>query len=144
VGVLKDIQARLDSVISSVWEKDILYDYKNHFLLMEDTLKNAFYHHLRTNLGDGFLKRHRIRIFTEYNIGKAVADIAIVSLRPKVAFEEGEHLKERVDQVLAVIELKYKAGECGIGPFQDDIAKSASIRRVWQLQDYEVLFRLYL
>jgi hypothetical protein len=125
------LKEKLDSVIKIIWEDHILPDYKNHFLLKEDALKNAFYHHLRSRLGDGYLNRHQIRIFTEYHIGRERADIAVVTLKPKSSMGQDYHLEERVDQVLAIFELKYKNCTCGKGPFQADIAK---VREYVQLE----------
>lgn len=113
----------IDNAIKSGWEA-IFQDYKLHYLLKEDSLKNAFYHHLRNQLGDGVINRNLIRIFTEYDLldGER-ADIAIVKLAPKTSFKGGDyHLKERVDDVLAIIELKFKNGG-NREPFRKNIEK---------------------
>lgn len=104
-------------------------------------MKNAFYHHLRNQLGDGVINRNLIRIFTEYDLldGER-ADIAIVKLAPKTSFKGGDyHLKERVDDVLAIIELKYKNGG-NREPFRKNIEK---VRRYLQHKDF-CLCQFYL
>lgn len=75
---------KIDRTIKELWKQDILKDCNSHFAYHEDTLKNAFYYHLRRRLGDGYLIRHRLRIFTEYYLSdNNRADIAIVKLKPK-------------------------------------------------------------
>ena len=120
-----DVIDRIDRAIKLVWKEDILRDYNNHFILKEDAFKNAFYHHLRLRLGDGFLTRHRVRIFTEYYLrNNERADLAIVRLLPKKEMvAQDYHLKDRVDEILAVIELKHKANSCGSNPFLQDVNK---------------------
>lgn len=115
----------IDRAIKLVWKDDILKDYNNDFILREDSLKSSFYHHLRIRLGDGFMKRNRIRIFTEYFLkNNERADIAIVQLKAKnLMSSAGYYLKDRVEQILAVIELKYKGDDCGPDPFLLDIEK---------------------
>lgn len=120
-----DVTEQIDRAIKLVWKEDILKDYFNHFILKEDSLKNAFYHHLRLRLGDGFLTRHRVRIFTEYYLrNNERADLAIVKLHPKKEMvAQDYHLKDRVDEILAVIELKHKGDSCGSNPFLQDVEK---------------------
>lgn len=130
-----DVIKQIDLAIKMVWKEDILKDYHNHFILKEDSLKNAFYHHLRLRLGDGFLTRHRVRIYTEYYLrNNERADLAIVRLRPKKEMvSQDYHLKERVDEILAIIELKHKGDTCGLDPFLQDVEK---VKRYIGLKSY--------
>ncbi|MGN0711024.1 MAG: hypothetical protein ACI4LO_04610 [Anaerovoracaceae bacterium] len=114
----------VDKEIKELWKNEIYRDYKNKMLLKEDSLKNAFYHHLRNRISDEFMIKNRIRIFTEFNDGelkgtKKRADIAIVQLEE--TDEDGEykkHLKKHVEKIIAIIELKHKFG---MGKVVDDI-----------------------
>lgn len=117
-----DLLAKLDDTIKQIWTEDIPTDYQNDFLLLEDSLKCTFYHHLRNRLGDGWFKNHRLRIYPAYrlSIGKK-ANLAIVLVKP--AMERlGKHLSKSVDSELAIIEFKYK--NAGVDqPFFDDKKK---------------------
>lgn len=112
---LLKVHTKIDKALKILWEKNIIEDYNNDFLLKEDTLKNAIYHHLRNQLGDGFLRKHRLRIYTEYHLGsnkdgkKQIADIAIVQLSPKKRMDNSYHIHDRVEQIITIMELKFKA-----------------------------------
>lgn len=41
---------RLNEIIKSVWDNKIENDFRNSCILNEDTLKNAFYCHLRNEM----------------------------------------------------------------------------------------------
>jgi phage gp46-like protein len=49
---LRQMQEIIDRTIKEVWTEKIPYDYQSNYLLMEDSLKNALYFHLRTRLGN--------------------------------------------------------------------------------------------
>ncbi len=117
-----DLLAKLDETIKQIWKEDISIDNKNDCLLLEDSLKCAFYYHLRTRLGDGWFKNHRVRIYPEYHlsIGKK-ADIAIVLMIPAPE-RLGKHLSKSVESELAIIEFKYKNASVD-QPFFDDKKK---------------------
>lgn len=117
------IMIKIDEAIKTTWLEDIYQDYHNDHILREDALKNSFYYHLRSRLGDGFLKRHMIRIYPEYNTGNYRADIVIAKLHPKKDFCNDYYLVNRVAQVLAIIEFKYKSGTSH-DPFISDIKKA--------------------
>lgn len=108
------LHMKIDSVIKKIWNDNILKDYNDDFLLKEDTLKNSFYFHLRNELGDGFFKYHRLRIFTEYELGENKAgkrqrgDVVIVRLKPLCEIDDFYYLGNRVEDVITIIELKYK------------------------------------
>ncbi|WP_129727900.1 hypothetical protein [Ectobacillus funiculus] len=111
----------IDRAIKEIWLYNIKQDYKTCHLLKEDTLKNSIYYHLRTKLSAAFLEANRIRIFTEYHYCGFRADLAIVRLRQD--YEETScYLGDNVEQVLAIIEVKYK-GHSGTEPFEQDITK---------------------
>ncbi|WP_139378287.1 hypothetical protein [Mesobacillus jeotgali] len=116
---LKQIQKTIDRAIKNIWVGKISKDHKSFYLLKEDTLKNALYFHLRSELAS-LLEKHNVRIYTEYHHGGFIADLAIVKLNEKPG--NNNHLKEDIETVLAIIELKYKAN----GPmkfFEDDVQK---------------------
>jgi len=118
---------KIDQTIKEVWMNDLSKDYNDNFLLKEDSLKNALYYHLRMALSDGFLKRHRLRIFTEYYLGsdnegkQQIADLAIVRLRPKY-LHRGLHLRDVVEDIVSIIELKY-LNDPVTSPFYSDVQK---------------------
>ncbi|MED4019017.1 hypothetical protein [Sutcliffiella cohnii] len=114
-----NIISQIDLAIKSIWMKHIKKDYNNQYLLKEDTLKNAIYHHLRTELTDQFLVKNSIRIFTEYHYKNGIADIAVVQIKRN---SSNDYLSEQVENVLAIIEAKYKSGG-SVAPFERDIIK---------------------
>lgn len=126
---------QIDRAIKLVWKEDIKKDYDHEFILKEDSLKNAFYHHLRVRLGDGFLIKHKIRIFTEYYLrNNERADLAIVSLQSKKEMtEKNYHLRDRVEKLFAVIEFKHKGYSCGVDPFFKDVDK---VKKYIRLKSY--------
>lgn len=68
-GFIKDmdnIQLKIDKTLKDIWLNILPKEYNNHNLLKEDSLKCVIYYYLRTHLGDGWLNRHRIRIFPEF------------------------------------------------------------------------------
>lgn len=106
----KNILKEIDDTIKDIWENDIKKDYEDGSLLMEDTLKNALYFHLRTKLGPLFDK-HDIKIFTEFNSGKFKGtpyrpDMVIVQIDTDMP---GEFLGDCVKEYICIIELKYKS-----------------------------------
>lgn len=118
-GILLDVQGHLDQVIKEVWLNEIRNDYNTDYLLLEDSVKCAFYFHLRNRLGDGWLSRHRLRIYPEYHVSKKrKVDIAIVQLVSKQN-RLGYHLRDCIETELALIEFKHKQGT-SINPFIND------------------------
>lgn len=123
----KSISEQIDYAIKYIWMHQITDDYSSCSLLKEDTLKNAYYHHLRNSL-DSLCKKNNIRIYTEFNEkglkSKGLrADIAIVSLESSK--KDKYYLGDRVEKVLAIIELKFKGrGSAGTAEIFQDIYKS--------------------
>lgn len=114
----------IDSAIKEIWINEIKNDLNESYILYEDTLKNAFYFHLRNRL-NSLLEEKNIRIFTEFHDGRlsgksVIADIAIVQLGDN---EEG-HIKDNVEKIYAIIELKYKGAQVPIDPFLSDVKKT--------------------
>ncbi|WP_253278942.1 hypothetical protein [Psychrobacillus sp. FJAT-21963] len=107
--------------ILKVWTKDIKSDYNKHLLLKEDTLKNAFYYHLRKRLGDTFLNKNNLAIFTEFFIVGERIDLVVVEIDPLKA--KSNYLGECVINILAVVEMKYKGANVQDGIFQADVDK---------------------
>lgn len=114
----------IDRAIKEIWINEIKEDLNNSYVLYEDTLKNAFYFHLRNRL-NCLLAENNIRIFTEFHDGGlagkgVIADIAIV----KIGGNREGHIKNNIDRVYALIELKHKGAQVPIDPFLSDIEKS--------------------
>lgn len=116
---LRQLQEIMDRTIKIVWTENIPNDYQSYYLLKEDSLKNAFYFHLRTTL-HSLLEKHNLRIYTEFHYKGFIADIAIVKISDEPAGKD--HLRDAVDAVLAVIEVKYKA-DGNEKPYVDDVRK---------------------
>jgi len=110
----------LKSLIISIWQNDISTDYSKHFLLKEDTLKNAIYYHLRRKLGENYLHQHRLRIFTEFTIAGQRMDLVVAQVDVDKA--EGEHLQLSVDRIVVAMELKYKSSTADT-EFKKDVRK---------------------
>lgn len=97
--------------IKYIWEEKIKEDYTDGWLLKEDTLKNALYHHLRNELSIVFAENN-IRIFTEFTDGefkgtKKRPDMVIAT----VDFDKEDHngyYGDDIKECLAVIEIKFK------------------------------------
>lgn len=110
----------IDRAIKECWLIDISSDYFDDYILLEDTLKNSLYHHLRKRLTDQFLHEHNLRIYTELHTGqKQRIDLAIVKINPN---KEG-HLRNKITEYVAVIELKLKSGQVSVDPFYEDLNK---------------------
>jgi len=105
---LKDI---IEEAITAIWVNEIQDDYRNMWLLKEDTLKNAMYFHLRNRLGK-LMDENSVRIYTEFTDG----DYKHSGYRPDMviakvdASKEVDYWGDSVTECLAVIELKYKSG----------------------------------
>ncbi len=115
-----DIRKTVDSAIKEIWCNNIKCDYENFSLLKEDTLKNSFYFHLRNKLTDRFLEENRLKIYTEYYHDGLRADLVIAQLCEKPGFNG--HLRNDVEDILAVVEMKYKY-DTSDEPFRKDIEK---------------------
>lgn len=134
---MKQIDEKVKTIIhqniKAVWMNQIQKDYFSNKLLKEDSLKNAFYHHLRSSLGDTFLDEHNLYIYTELNDGPLKgtgkrADVAIVQLdeRYNESSDEYCYLGDYISNVVAIFELKYKAGYAAIKEIQSDVQKLKS------------------
>ncbi|BCB35596.1 hypothetical protein [Bacillus cereus] len=119
VNLISIIQL-IDKEIKELWLTEIYYDYCSFSLLKEDSLKNSFYHHLRNRLTDEFLLKNSIRIFTEFSINGIRADLAIVKLSDTPG--ENDYLQNSVEDILAIVEMKYK-NHWNDTPFIKDIKK---------------------
>ena len=118
-----DIINKIDKAIKRIWLYEIPRDYSRHYLLEEDSLKCALYFYLRSELGDGWLNRHRIRIYSELHLeNQNRADLAIVRVVPKNE-REGKFLGDCIEEVLTVIELKYKGSSVDNNVFYKDVSK---------------------
>jgi len=120
------MQDLIDRTIKEVWITRIKDDYQNSYLLLEDSLKNTLYHYLRNALSDKLLLKNNIRIFTElHNEFNERSDIAIVKLNDNA----NHSIKDRIVEVLAIIELKFKNSSSNIDPFIKDILKTKKYLR---------------
>lgn len=103
-----DISTLIHDVLVSAWENEIKTDYTHGWLLKEDSLKCAFYYHIRAKLGS-VLEMADLRIYTEYmdemfqRSGRR-PDMVIVRV------DLGDtYLRDSVREFVAVIEIKYKS-----------------------------------
>ncbi|MEA1012656.1 MULTISPECIES: hypothetical protein [Bacillus cereus group] len=124
-----EIIKNIDIAIEKVWLEDLKNDYANHFLLKEDSLKNAFYFHLRNRLGVDFLKNNNLRIFTEYYINGERIDLVIVEIDSVAA--EDYHLSDCIIRVLTAVEMKYKDASVRDDVFYGDVNKILSFLNSW-------------
>lgn len=118
------IIASIDRAIKEAWLTEIRNDINNSYILYEDTLKNAFYFHLRNKLSQ-LLVDNNIRIFTEFHDGKlagksVIADIAIV----KIGDNDVEHIRQNIEKIYAIIELKHKGSQVRVDCFIKDVEKT--------------------
>lgn len=121
-----EIINQIDITIKKIWKKEIKKDYENGWLLKEDTLKNAFYFHLRKKLGKIF-DENDIRIFTEFTGEKFKGS----GCRPDMVIAKVDSKKDVyrgicVTKCLAVIEFKFKRG---FAPTKDIYADFKKMRR---------------
>ena len=105
--ITKKVRSILDRAIKTVWLKEICEDYGSGRLLREASLQSSLYHHLRTHL-ENVLKDNHLFIYPEFYIEELNyrADIAIV----KMDLSSGGALSQRVSDIAAMIELKFKYG----------------------------------
>ena len=94
----KEILEIIHRRIKYIWEEKIKEDYTDGWLLKEDTLKNALYHHLRNELSSVFAEND-IRIFTEFTDGEFKG----TKKRPDMVIATTD-----AKEIIAVIEIKYK------------------------------------
>lgn len=99
----------LDRIIRDIWCNKIKSDYDNDLLLLEDTLKCTFYYHLRNVLVQNQTGSQRLIVCAEFKPWKGereAIDLAVVRLPDKK--DKNTPLREQIQEVLALIELKYK------------------------------------
>ncbi|MCE7699774.1 MAG: hypothetical protein K8E24_013495, partial [Methanobacterium paludis] len=121
----------IDKTIKEFWATQLVKEYENHHLLKEDSLKCVIYHYLRSNLSDGWLLRHRIRIYPEFLLkDNKKADIAIVKICPK-GERVNKYLGDCIEEVLAIIELKYKSAGVKDAFFYSDVSKLHEYAQVY-------------
>ncbi|WP_163581428.1 hypothetical protein [Gracilibacillus saliphilus] len=53
--IKNNVMKEIDLVIKNIWKEDLSIDYDQNYRLKEDSMKNAFYFHLRTRLGNDFV-----------------------------------------------------------------------------------------
>lgn len=107
--ITKAVKNEILDTIVQLWEKDIRKDYNEDFLLQEDTLKCAFYYHLRRKL-KSLLKENNLRIYTEFNGSeykqlKYRPDLVIVEMKTKC---DGTYIMDWIEDVVVAVEFKFK------------------------------------
>gem|GEM_PF-5542301 len=131
------IQRWIKEVIQSIWENKIKKDYKDHWLLKEDSFKCAFYYHMRNEFKHRLAVRNHLCIFTEYYFKQwKRADLVIAQIKDK-DYDDSKHLKCNIESILAIIELKYKIGKMSKQVFFKDLEKLKNLRKRLD-QDKEV------
>lgn len=123
-----NIKEIIDKQIKEIWTNDLSGDYNTGRLLKEDSLKNAFYYHLRRRLTDEFLDEHDLQIYPEFDSGPLKgtgkrADLAIVKIDYD---EEADYWGDAVKEILVIIELKYKANNSAVKAIMEDVKKLKS------------------
>lgn len=149
----RNIVKIIDKTIKYIWKHEIAKDYDKGWLLREDTLKNAIYYHLRKKLGS-FFDRNDIRIFTEFTDvvfrkNGYRPDIVIA----KVNFEcDSKYYGDSIQELLCVIELKYKSGFNPVNDIYKDYEKLKTyvnelnidcnlyMATIWEYEDDETLW----
>lgn len=120
-----NVVKEIDHAIKDIWMHEIRFEYDHYYLLKEDTLKNALYHHLRNRL-DPLLTKNHLRIYTEFTDGPLQgsgrrADIAIVEIDEAC---DVKYLKHFVKEVVCIIEIKYKSDyTSGANHIRSDFSK---------------------
>lgn len=127
--VKSSIKQYIQQQVISIWINEIQEDYNAFRLLKEDSLKNAFYHHLRNYLSDEFLEKNNLQIYTEFcdgplkGTGKR-ADIAIVQLDEHgIKNNEYSYIGDYISEVVAIFELKFKGNYNAAKNIQADVRK---------------------
>lgn len=113
----------IDRVIKETWLKEIPKDYDASHLLKEASLQCSLYFYLRKKLHN-LLEENNLRIYPEYHFSKLNyrADIAIVQIDPTL---EKSHLRDKVIDVIAIMELKFDGGNSigTINAIRNDLQK---------------------
>ena len=146
----QELKVTIEKSIISIWLTEIQADYQNRWLLKEDTLKNALYFHLRSNLGELF-EAHNIRIYTEFTDCEFKGsgfrpDMVIAKIDPG---KDVSYWGDAVTECLAVLELKYKSGYTASQDIYEDFSKLHSyiedlaidcklfMATIWEYEDDE-------
>lgn len=110
--VKKQIRKEIDRTIKQIWLTEISKDYGDGLLLKERALQCSFYHYLRNDL-EPVLEENHLCIYPEFHLrgfGERgyQADLAICEMD----FNRDTYwLKEKVKDVITIIELKYGGSE---------------------------------
>ena len=138
--ISQEILSAIDRAIKTAWLNNIQADWRDDALLREDSLKCAFYYHLRRKLAN-LLRENNLRIFSEYRFAalNLKADLAIVKLRDD--WKNADFLTDAVSEIIAVIELKYTsdASRRTAETIRDDVRK---FKRYLQEGDIDCLYYL--
>ena len=137
---LANINELIDRTLVDIWVNEIPKDYKNEWLLQEDTLKCSIYLHLRNKLGKIF-EDNGIRIYTEFTSepfadAHKKPDIVIAKMKLD---NDYNYLGEAVEEILAVIEVKYKTGFSSSKTIYNDYEKMK-----YYAQELGVTAKLYM
>jgi hypothetical protein len=123
-----ELKKKLNQIITAIWIENLKDDYLKGYLLLEDSLKSAFYFHLRQKLEEEGLFQQGLRVLTEFKIPKSTGlisnrvDIAIV----KPTYEQHfiYSLWHSSYEIYALIELKFKGVHYrSYKAFMDDVLK---------------------
>lgn len=106
--IKKSVKKEIDKIIKEVWITDICKAYGNGELLKEASLQCSLYHYLRMRL-DSILKENNLYIYPEFYFKELnfFADIVIAEMNMK---DNTFHIKDKMTDVAAIIELKYSGG----------------------------------
>lgn len=116
-----NVQSIIHEAIKCVWTDKVKKDYDSSWLYREDFLKNAFYHHLRTYLGDSYYHENSLRIFTEFRVSEQHrADLVVVKT----------NLDQDIESIPVLVEFKYKGAHSAIEPFYSDVRKIGQLMKI--------------
>lgn len=117
----RGIQNVIDKTVKNIWLRNIKTEYEQYALLKEDTFKNELYRCIKNELGNNIFSQYGIRIYTEYEYCGKKADLAIVKMKDVI--DTSKHIKENIEDVLAIFELKFKNGGYNEKHFMEDVQK---------------------
>lgn len=111
------IKSVIHNAIKHIWQNNLKEDYEKGWLWREDSLKNAFYFHLRNTLGKEFFETNGLRIVTELNLDDYYyrVDLAVVRVDDEYELQQNEPI--------ALVEFKFKNSSCAPEIITSDIKK---------------------
>ncbi len=120
IGMRGGLNVTMDVVhnaIKDIWRNSLKEDYEKGWLWQEDSLKNAFYFHLRNALGEEFFETNGIRIVTELNLDDYYYRVDLAVARVDDEYELN------YTEPISIVEFKFKNSSCAPDIITSDIKK---------------------